>query len=185
MILTLHIVSSLDGFIAKKDNSISWFDTPDYYEQGIEQTNTEAFLQTIDCYIMGAKTYEHALALSGSYGWAYGETPVLVLSNRKLPVSKSSVTILAGDLQTILNDHIKPKYQNVWLVGGATLARDFLQQKLVDEIRLSVLPILLGKGLPLFSHSTGTEQQLHLKNITAYKTGMAELWYEVKKAAIE
>jgi dihydrofolate reductase len=60
------------------------------------------------------------------------------------------------------------------------LAKDFIRLKLADEIRLSVLPIILGDGTPFFDH-VGKEQPLHLKNITAYKNGMVELWYEIVK----
>jgi dihydrofolate reductase len=63
-------------------------------------------------------------------------------------------------------------------VGGAALARDFLRAKLVNEIRLSVLPIILGDGL-LFFDQLGIEQPLHLKDVTAYRNGMVELWYEL------
>jgi dihydrofolate reductase len=62
------MVSSLDGIVAKKDNNISWFETTDNYEKGVAGQNPEAFLKTIDCYIMGARTYEHALELSTQYG---------------------------------------------------------------------------------------------------------------------
>jgi len=65
-------------------------------------------------------------------------------------------------------------------VGGAMLARDFIHLKLGDEIRLSVLPIILGDGTRFFDH-IGKEQALHLKAVTAYKTGMVELRYEIKK----
>lgn len=87
--VTIHIVSSLDGIIAKKDNSVSWFETSDYYEKGVEVTgqDTEDFLKTIDCYIMGSRTYEHALELSKSYGWAYGDVPVIVVTKRNLPIT--------------------------------------------------------------------------------------------------
>ena len=72
------MVSSLDGFIAKKDNSVSWFETSDHYEKGVHEPDAAAFLKTIDCYIMGSRTYEHALELSKSYGWAYGDKPTIV-----------------------------------------------------------------------------------------------------------
>ena len=60
------------------------------------------------------------------------------------------------------------------------LAKDFIRLKLADEIRLSIIPIILGDGIPFFDH-IGREQPLHLKNITAYKNGMVELWYEIRK----
>ena len=176
------MVSSLDGFIAKKDNSVSWFETPDHYEKGIDITNQDMaeFLKTIDCYVMGARTYEHALALSTSYGWAYGDVPTIVVTHRNLPIERQNIETYSGDLNKLVDERLKPKYNNVWLVGGAMLARDFLRLQLVDEIRLSVIPIVLGDGTLFFDH-IGHEQALHLKDVTAYKSGMVELWYEIKK----
>jgi dihydrofolate reductase len=180
--LTVHMVSSLDGLIAKKDNSVSWFETSDYYEKGIEFTSqqTEEFLKTIDCYIMGARTYEHAMQLSKSYGWAYGDIPTIVLTKRNLPIDRQNIKIYSGDLNKLVNERLKPNHKNVWLVGGAMLAKDCIRLQLADEIRLSVLPIILGEGLP-FLDQVGKEQALHLKDIKAYKTGIVDLCYEIRK----
>ena len=174
------MVSSLDGIIAKKDNSVSWFETSDYYEKGVNEQDAEEFLKTIDCYVMGARTYEHARELSKSYGWAYGDTPTIVLTHRNLPIDRVNIEIYTGDLNKLVNERLKPNYKNVWLVGGAMLVKDLLRLKLADEIRLSVLPIILGDGTPFFDH-IGQEQELHLKDVTAYQSGMVELWYEIKK----
>jgi dihydrofolate reductase len=178
--VTIHMVSSLDGFIAKKDNSVSWFETTDYYEKGITVENTEEFLNAIDCYVMGSNTYELAMELSKSYGWAYGDTPTIVLSQRNLPVERKNVEIFSGDLNQLIIERLKPNYKNVWLVGGAILAKDFIRLKLADEIRLTILPVILGDGL-LFFDRIEQEQALHLKNVTAYKSGMVELHYGIKK----
>jgi len=176
------MVSSLDGYIAKKDNSVSWFETASSYEQGVIVTEQDAaeFLKTIDCYVMGSRTYELALELSKSYGWAYGDVPTIVLTHRKLPVDRPNIEIYSGDLRNLVNDRLKPNYKHVWLAGGAEVAKDFIRLGLADEIRQSILPIILGDGIPLYDH-LGQEQALHLKNVTAYKNGMVELWYEVKK----
>ena len=178
--VTIHMVSSLDGIIAKKDNSVSWFETSDHYEKGITEQDAAEFLKTIDCYVMGARTYEHALELSKSYGWAYGDTPTIVVTHRDLPIERPNIEIYSGDLNKLVNEQLKPRYKNVWLVGGAVLAKDFIRLKLVDEIRLSVLPIILGDGTPFFDHIE-QERALHLKDVTAYKSGMVELWYEIRK----
>lgn len=178
--LTIHMVSSLDGFIARKDNSISWFETIDHYEKGVAGENMEAFLRSINCYVMGAGTYEHALELSKSYGWPYGDTPTIVVSHRELPVDKQNIEIYAGDLSRLVHEKLKPKYKNVWLVGGPTLVKEFILLGLADEIRLSILPIMLGDGIP-FLADMERECALHLKDVTAYKTGMVELWYELIK----
>jgi dihydrofolate reductase len=172
------MVSSLDGFIAKKDGDISWMHTNDCYEDGIIPTKefiTE-FLKSIDCYVMGSKTYDHALEL----GWAYGETPVVVLTHKKLKTHRKTVEFFSGDLNKLVNDHLKPNYKNIWVVGGSMVTKDFIRLKLADEIRISFMPIILGDGLLFFDY-IGKEQSLHLKNVTAYKDGMVELHYELNK----
>jgi len=176
------MVASLDGYIAKKDNSVSWFETPDHYEKGITVTDQDAaeFLKTIDCYVMGSRTYEHALELSKAYSWPYGDVPTIVVSHRELPVSRPNIEIYCGELSALVNERLKPNYRNVWVAGGARLAMDFIRLKLADDIRLSVLPIILGDGIPFFDQ-VGQEQALHLLNVTAYKSGMVELHYEIKK----
>jgi dihydrofolate reductase len=176
------MVSSLDGIIAKKDNSVSWFETADHYENGkvVSQEDIANFLKSIDCYVMGARTYEHALGLSKSYGWAYGDVPTIVLTHRNLLIERKNIELYSGDLEKLVNERLKPNYKNVWLVGGAELSKDFISLKLADEIRLSVMPIILGEG-KLFFDQVGLEQTLHLKEVTAYKSGMVELWYKIKK----
>jgi dihydrofolate reductase len=174
------MVSSLDGFIAKTDNSVSWFETRDFHGAGVTEADPTEFLKTIDCYVMGARTYEHALELSESYGWAYGDTPTVVVTHRQLPVEKHNVEIYSGDLDILVDERLKPRYRTVWLVGGPMLARDFIYLNLADEIRLSILPIILGDGL-LFLDHIRKEQALHLKDVVAYKSGMVELSYEIKK----
>src|ERR1700742_853252 len=101
--LTIHMVASLDGIIAKSDNSVAWFETASHYEKGVTLSNQEMaeFLKTIDCYVMGSRTYEHALELSRSYGWAYGDIPTLVLSHRNLPVERPNIEFYSGDLDSL------------------------------------------------------------------------------------
>jgi dihydrofolate reductase len=69
---------------------------------------------------------------------------------------------------------------NVWVVGGPKLTKEFIRVNLADEIRQSILPVILGEGTPFFDQ-IGKEQALHLKNVTAYKNGMVELCYEINK----
>ena len=101
-------------------------------------------------------------------------------NHRDLPIERQNVEIYSGDLNKLVEERLKPKYQNVWLVGGSLLSKDFIRLKLADEIRLSIMPIILGEG-KLFFDQIGVEQALHLKEVNAYKSGMVELWYEIKK----
>lgn len=174
--VTIHMAASLDFFIAKKDGTIDWMETPDSYEGGASFEDAEELIKSIDCYVMGSRTYEHALSL----GWPYGSVPVVVLTHRELPKDKPSVEFYAGDLTELVNQQLKPKYKNIWLVGGALVTQEFLRLKLADDLIIAILPILLGEGTPFVEH-VGGDQALHLKDVTAYKTGMVEIWYEVKK----
>ena len=178
--VTLHLVSSLDGFIAKNDNSISWMDTPGtVYEPGvtISQEEIATFLKSIDCYVLGSRTYEHALEL----GWPYGDTPVIVVTTRKWPQAKKSVQFYSGDLTTLVEEKLASCYRNIWLVGGAMLSQRFLELGLVDEIKLTIAPVLLGAGLRLFGDCL-EEKRWNLRNVTAYNNGFVELSYAVPRA---
>ncbi len=171
--VTLHVVSSLDGFIARRDNSVSWLESPsDAYEKGIPEDMAEEGVEAIDCFVLGARTYEHALEL----GWPYGDTPTVVLTHRHLPSTRSSVEFQSGDLRRLVQETLSPCFRNIWLVGGALLCQEFLRLGLVDEIRLSIAPVLLGDGLALFGKSN-PETRWFLKDVIAYKTGFVELCY--------
>jgi hypothetical protein len=106
-IVTLQVVSSLDGFIAKKDNTVSWLDgTGSVYEPGISISEKEAaiFVKAIDCYVLGSRTYEHALEL----GWPYGDTSTVVVTSREWPTARKSVEFYSGDLETLVDRKLAP-----------------------------------------------------------------------------
>ena len=180
--VTLHMVSSLDGFIAKHDNSVSWMDTPgSVYEPGVAISAEEiaAFVKSIDCYVLGSRTYEHALQL----GWPYGDTPVIVVTTRKWPEAstRKNIEFYSGDLKTLVDEKLAPRYRNIWLVGGALLSQHFLELGLVDEITLTIAPVVLGEGLRLFDGSL-KEKRWDLKKVAAYKNGFVELSYAAATA---
>jgi dihydrofolate reductase len=171
--VTLHMVASLDGIIARKDNTVSWLEGyADVYEGGVSEGSEEETVAAIDCYVLGSRTYEHALEL----GWPYGNTPTVVLTNRKLPSTRKSVEFYAGDLNTLVDEILAPRYRNIWLVGGAIVCENFLRLGLVEEIRLTIAPILLGEGLRLFGNFS-TEQRWQLKGTVAYRNGFVALRY--------
>ena len=178
--VTLHMVSSLDGFIAKRDNTVSWLESSgSIYERGVSISDEEVadFLKSIDCYVMGSRTYEHALQL----GWPYGDTPVVVITNRKWPNARKTIEFYSGDLKAFVAEKLASRYRNIWLVGGAILGQRFLELDLVSEIRLTIAPVLLGEGLRLFGDSA-TEKKWSLKDVVAYKNGFVELVYSAAKA---
>lgn len=174
------MVCSLDGYIAKNDGSVDWMLSKDTYAEGVTLTEKEIsdFLASVDCYVMGSHTYEHALEL----GWPYGETPVFVLTSRALSKEKENVTFYSGELKDFVENTLKP-YKNVWMVGGSQLTRDFLYQGLADEIVITMIPIILGTGLPFFE-AIGKEIPLHLKDVKAFTDGMVELTYQIKPSRV-
>jgi dihydrofolate reductase len=176
--VTIHMASSLDFFIAKEDDSVSWLETSDHYEKGatLSDEAVEEFMKSIDCYVMGSRTYELAVKL----GWLYGDVPTFVLTHRDLPAVRESVEFHSGDLSQLVNGRLRPRYKNIWIVGGATVAKECIRLNVADDLRMSIIPIMLGGGTR-FVDPIGQEQALHLKNVTAYKNGVVELWYEIRK----
>jgi dihydrofolate reductase len=173
--VTVHMVASLDGFVADREGGVSWLETSDSYEQRIGEESVEDFLETVGCFVVGSRTYETALAL----GWPYGDVPTIVLSRRDLPVERESVEVYAGDLKTLVNDRLKPSYGNVWAVGGSMVTSELLRLRLVDDIRITIAPIIIGGGVPFFAR-IAAQQPLHLKDVTAHRNGFVELSYEIR-----
>ena len=101
-----------------------------------------------------------------------------MVTHRELSVSKENIRLYTGDLVKLVKEVIPPEYENIWLVGGAGLTHGFMRLSQVDEIRLSFIPVLLGNGVSLFGNS-GPGSALHLTHVTAFKTGIVELWYDV------
>src|SRR5918912_4146566 len=97
--VTIHMAASLDGFIARRDGSVDWLETSDNFEGGDTMTpeSIAEFLRTIDCYVMGSRTYETALNFEArGLGWAYGDTPTVVLTRRTLPATRTTVEFYSG-----------------------------------------------------------------------------------------
>jgi len=180
--VTIHMAASLDGYIARKDGRVDWMETSDEFAAGesMDPAFVEAFLKTIDCYVMGSKTYETALDFEAKgFGWAYGDKPTFVLTTRDLPRTRNSVELYSGDFATLINDRLRPRYRSIWIVGGGSLAGECLRRGLADEIRYSILPILIGEGISFFEN-LDKDIALHLAEVKAYKNGMVALTYEVR-----
>jgi dihydrofolate reductase len=176
------MAASLDGFIARKDGRVDWLETSDEFAGGatLDPGVVEAFLKTIDCYVMGSRTYETALSFEAKgLGWAYGDKPTFVLTSRELPRTRDSVELYSGDLAQFVNGRLRPRFRSIWFVGGGVVAGECLRLGLADEVRYSILPILIGDGIPFFE-KLDRDIALHLAEVTAYKSGMVELRYEVR-----
>ena len=176
------MVASLDGFIARKDGSVDWMETSDEFADGetMDPGFVEAFLKTIDCYVMGSHTYETALRFeSQGLGWAYGTKPTFVLTHRELPRPRETVEFFSGDLAQLVNGRLRPGFRSIWFVGGGQVSAECLRLGLADDVRYSILPILIGDGIPFFD-KLDRGVALHLAEVKAYKSGMVGLRYEVR-----
>jgi dihydrofolate reductase len=140
----------------------------------------KTFLESIDCYVMGSRTYETALRFEAQgLGWSYGDKPTFVLTSRDLPRTRDSVEFHSGELAPFVNGHLRPRFGSIWVVGGSLVSGECLRLGLADEVRYSILPILIGDGIPFFENLPG-DIALHLAEVKAYKSGMVELCYKLR-----
>ena len=180
--VTIHMAASLDGYIARKDGSVDWMETSDDFADGdtMDPEFVESFLKTIDCYVMGSRTYETALGFEAKgLGWAYGDKPTFVLTTRDLPRTHESVEFYSGDLARLVNDRLRRKFSRIWFAGGGAVSGECLRLGLADEVSYAILPILIGDGISFFE-KLDRDVALHLAGVKAYKSGMVELRYKVK-----
>jgi dihydrofolate reductase len=181
--VTIHMVASLDGFIARKDGAVDWLEIADTFEGG-ETLSPEfiaEFLKTIDCYVMGSRTYETALNFEAKgFGWSYGDKPTFVLTRRSLPKTRDTVEFYSGDLARLVNERLKPSFRSIWFVGGGAVSGECLRLGLANEVRYSIMPIVIGEGISFFE-GLNRDVGLHLVEAKAYTSGMVALRYEVRK----
>jgi dihydrofolate reductase len=180
--VTIHMAASLDGFIARKDGSVDWLEISDEFAGGdtMDPAFVEAFLKTIDCYVMGSRTYETAVSFEAKgLGWAYGDKPIFVLTSRELPRTRDTVQFYSGDLTQFVNKRLRSTFRGIWFVGGGMVAGECLRLGLADEVYYSILPILIGDGIRFFE-KLDRDVALHLAEVKTYKSGTVELRYEVR-----
>ncbi len=181
--VTIHMAASLDGFIARRDGSVDWLETSDQFDDGdtMDPEFVEEFLKTIDCYVMGSRTYETALDFEAKgFGWSYGEKPTFILTSRELPKTRDTVEFYSGDLMWLVNERLKPAFRSIWFVGGGAVSGECLRLGLADEVRYSIMPILIGDGIPFFE-GVDSDVALHLVEVKAYDSGMVALRHEVRR----
>lgn len=169
--VTLYVATSADGYLADEDGGVEWLSR---FEEGDDQTGYDEFLAGVDCLVMGSRTYEQ---VRGFGDWPYGDRPTYVFTARDLPRAAEPVEFVDGEVST-LAARLRREGAHVWLVGGADLARAFLRADEVDELRLTLVPVLLGGGLPLFADTP--RRWLRLVAATTRASGLVELRYAVE-----
>jgi dihydrofolate reductase len=179
--VSVFIATSLDGFIARKDGSLDWLDAANETVPPGEDCGYREFMQSVDALVMGRNTFEKVLSFGD---WPYGDTAVTVLSRNpiSLPDSlPSTVKHSSEDPQTLCKRLSNEGVKHIYVDGGITIQR-FLAVGLVDDILITVIPVLLGEGIPLFGPLA---QDIPLKH-TGTKTfdfGFVQLQYDVNRNA--
>jgi dihydrofolate reductase len=184
--VTIHMAASLDGFIARADGSTDWMETADTFEGGesMDAAYVADFLKSIDCYVMGSRTYETALAFDAmGLGWAYGDKPVFVLTTRALPAARETVELVSGDVAELI-EKLRARFGSIWVVGGGAVAGEVLRRGLADEVRYSIMPVAIGSGVRFFE-GLNRDVAMHLMEVRAYTSGIVALRHAVRHASAD
>jgi dihydrofolate reductase len=170
--VTLYIATSVDGYIADEDGAVDWLE--ELGSEGSDETGGfSAFLESVDCLVMGSTTYQQVL---GFGEWPYGEKPTYVFTHGDLSPATEAVEFVDGDVAAVASE-LERAHDHVWLVGGAHLAQSFLRERRIDDLRLFLAPILLGGGIRLFDDGYD-RQRLRLVDTASDDGGIVEHHYE-------
>lgn len=188
-----YCACSLDGYIAEADDSLDWLTgyQGSFEDEGAEPNPTgeggayEDFYAGVRALVMGSATYEWLLAhldLAGGGEWPYQGKPCWVLSSRELRppegegvdvrVVDASVGELYGEMVAAAGDGV------LWIVGGGGVASQFADEGRLDEVHMTVVPVVLGAGKPLFERRLGSGP-MRLTGTRVFRNGMVELRYEI------
>lgn len=170
-----YVAASLDGYIATQDGGVEWLSP---FEGTGEDYGFTQFYASIDALLLGSRTYEQSLTFGT---WPYPGKPCWVFSQRPLPVSRPEVTLTTHSPHQVVAALAAQQYRRVWLVGGATLAASCRAEGVITEYIISIVPIILGGGLPLFS-APGPPENLALAETRSYSNGVVQLRYVRGKA---
>ncbi len=174
--VVLYIASSVDGYIADQQGGVGWL-AP--FEEAGEDYGYAEFLQRIGALVMGARTYRQVL---GFGAWPYGEMPTYVFSHGPLVQPPGGgIEQYSGDPAQLIARISQAVEKDIWLVGGAALVDAFLRADLINELILSIIPVMLGSGIPLFSPG-GAQPLLRLEAVRHYAGGVVQLHYHLRAA---
>ena len=174
--LSLFIAASLDGYIAKPDDDLSFLNV---VEKEGEDYGYAAFTSTIDTIILGRRTYDWVLGKIGPSHYDNGERNVYVITRSERPdIGKTK--FYTGDLTELVRHLTSESGKNIYCDGGAEIINELLKNDLIDEFIISVVPVLVGNGTRLFKDGR-PEQQLELVNTKTFDTGLTQLHYRRKR----
>lgn len=181
---SVFIASSLDGYIAKDDESVDWLHTagnPDIDMGQNADMGMNEFLSTIDCMIMGRKTMDIISSMSLTpEQWPYGDTRIIVLSNTldKAPENlPGNIEVYSGDIHKLISTLENQGFKHAYVDGGTTI-QNFINLKLINEMTITIAPILLGSGKPLFG-KTFKDIKLEKAEAEAFPNDFVQVKYKV------
>ena len=182
-----YAAATLDGYIAAADDSIEWLTGYEGSFEGADsdarQAGYEAFYEGVGALVMGSVTYEWVLAHGG--GWPYGGKPAWVLSSRELARPEGEgvdVRIAEANVADLVDEMLAAAgNRDLWIVGGGKVASQFADHDLLDRVEVTVVPVVLGAGKPLFERPVSGAMQL--VDARTFSSGMVGLTYEVKRPA--
>ena len=174
--LVIYIATSLDGYIAKPNDDLSFLKL---VEREGEDYGYAAFTTTIDTIILGRKTYDWVLKEIGSSHYDDGDRDVYVITRTEKP-GVGRTTFYTGNLTELVQQLKSSEGKNIYCDGGAEIINELLREDLIDEMVISIIPVLVGKGTRLFKDGR-PEQQLELINTKSFETGLTQLHYKRKK----
>lgn len=170
--ISVFIAASIDGYIARENGDLDWLENIPS-EEG-EDYGYKAFIATVDVILMGRKTYEK---VAGFQEWPYTGKRLIVLSDT-LEAVKEEAELYSGSIDALLSRLDREGVKHAYVDGGITISK-FLEKGIVDHLTLTIIPILLGQGIPLF-HSMDRESSLKLESAHSYPNGLVQLRYERK-----
>lgn len=170
--IILYIATSLDGYIAKNNGAVDWLsgngDNPNV-DNGYDN-----FYNTIDTVVMGRTTYEQVVNELSPDTWVYEGKKCYVATRKKYESDKRAEFISDDIVEFIKNLKIQ-EGKDIWLIGGSKLVDQFIKQNLIDKYIVTIIPTILGDGIPLFLKEN-PEIKLRLVETKAFD-GMVELSY--------
>ena len=170
--VSVFIACSLDGFIAGPDDDLSWLPTDDGEDYGFDD-----FLAKVGAIVMGRNTYRVVEGFGGD--WPYGDVPVLVATTRPLEPIRPTVRAIRGKAHELLQQAREVTGKGIYVDGGDVI-RQFLDAGLIDELTVTVVPVILGAGAPLFA-GAAHRRSLELVDSKAFRTGLVQLRYVVAR----
>jgi dihydrofolate reductase len=162
--------TSLDGYIARLDGSV------DFLHLRPSNYSMAPFFKTIDLGLMGRKTYEAGVRMSGGKFESYG-LRCFIFSSSLPEGQRDGATFVRDEPKRFVEELRKEKGKNIWLLGGGELAQKFLQDDLVDELYLGIVPVLIGEGIPSFVAGF-PQREFRLTESKTYSGGLIALKYE-------